>query len=115
MNIKAVADKIGIDYEKTVEDFCGDVSALSSRLQAFASSNAIETLKTLQDKADAAGIKKLAHGIRKDAEKVGLETVAKASRRVEDADTDKLKSAVHVLIEKMEEAISAIKNQEEEK
>ena len=34
MNIRALAGKIGLDYEKTIEDFCGDVSALGAKLSS---------------------------------------------------------------------------------
>lgn len=114
MNIKSIASKIGIDYENVVGDFCGDVSALSSKLQSFASSDAIEQIKKALDSSNTEEVKKIAHTIRKDSEKVGLTAIAKAARRVEDADVDKIKNATITLIYKLEEASAAIKKPEEE-
>lgn len=108
MNIKAIATKIGIDYENVLEDFCGDVSALGEMLQAFSEASFSSKLKEALDKADHESIKSLAHKIRNNSEKLGLSTIAKAARRVEDADLDKIKNATIVLIEKIDEAVAAI-------
>ena len=114
MNIKAIADKIGIDYETVLEDFCGDVSELGSRLQRFAASDVITELKNALEAADHAHVKSLAHEARNKAEKVGLKNIAKVARRVEDADDDKIKNATIVLIEKLEDVFAAINKKEEE-
>lgn len=114
MNIKAIADKIGIDYETVLEDFCGDVSELGSRLQGFASSDVINGLKKALEAANHTEIKSLAHGIRNKAEKVGLKNIAKVARRVEDADDDKIKNATIVLIEKLEDVFATINKKDEE-
>lgn len=114
MNIKAIADKIGIDYETVLEDFCGDVSELGSRLQGFASSDVINGLKAALESSDHKAIKALAHEARNKAEKVGLKSIAKIARRVEDADDDKIRNATIVLIEKLEEAFAAINKKDEE-
>ncbi len=114
MNIKAIADKLGIDYENILEDFCGDVSELSMKMQEFATSDVVEKLNQALQNADQESVKQLAHKVRNTGDKIGLANVAKAARRVEEADKDKLKSATLVLIEKLEEAISTIKSNEEE-
>ena len=112
MNIKAISNKIGINYENTLESFCGDVSALSAKLEEFASSYINEKLKAALNSGNIEELKKLAHETRKAAEKIGLDVIARASRRVEDADIDKAKNASLVLIEKIEEITNIIKNQE---
>ena len=45
MNIRSIADRIGMDYEGALEDYCGDVGALSARLAAFPSECQMEKLE----------------------------------------------------------------------
>ena len=110
MNIKAIANKIGIDYEKVVEDFCGDISTLGARIENFASSDFANKLNAYLDSSDYENTKALSHSIRKDAEKIGLDSIAKSAKRVEDADSDKIKNATLILIEKIKDATSIIEN-----
>lgn len=114
MNIKAIANKIGLDYENALEDFCGDVSELSSRLQKFASSDVVNELKKSFENGDHANIKKIAHSVRNSSEKIWLTNIAKIAGRVETADDDKIKNATAVLIEKLEEIDSTINKKDEE-
>lgn len=112
MNIRALAGKIGLDYEKTIEDFCGDVSALGAKLKGFAAACNLDELKAAMDKDDAAAIKKIAHSIRKASEKVGIMPLVKAASRVEDAEEAKASSACQTLIEKCNEVIDYIEKEE---
>ena len=112
MNIKALAGKIGLDYEKTMEDFCGDVSALGSKLKGFAAACNVDELKAAMDDNDIAAIKKAAHAIRKASEKVGIAPLAKAASRVEEAEDAKIASACQTLIEKYNEVIEYLDKEE---
>lgn len=103
MNIKALAGKIGLDYENTLEDFCGDVSALSDKLKRFPKECGIASLEAAIELDDALAIRKAAHAIRKASEKVGLTSLTKAASRVEDAEDEKLNCACQALIEKYNE------------
>lgn len=113
MNIKALAGKIGLDYEKTIEDFCGDVSALGSKLKGFAAACNVDELKAAMDDNDIAAIKKAAHAIRKASEKVGIAPLAKAASRVEEAEDSKIASACQTLIEKYSEVIAILEEKDE--
>lgn len=76
-----------MDYEKVMEDFCGDVEAVRSRLQSFASSDTAVRISECIASGDYAGARKLAHTLRKDAEKLGLgELMTKAGRLEEVSD-----------------------------
>lgn len=112
MNIKALAGKIGLDYEKTIEDFCGDVSALGAKLKGFATACNIDELKSAMDDNNIAVIKKAAHAIRKASEKVGITPLAKAASRVEEAEDAKIASACQTLIEKYNEVIEYLDKEE---
>ena len=112
MNIKALAGKIGLDYEKTIEDFCGDVSALGAKLKSFAAACNIDELKSAMDDNNIAAIKKAAHAIRKASEKVGITPLAKAASRVEEAEDAKIASACQTLIEKYNEVIEYLDKEE---
>ena len=112
MNIRALAGKIGLDYEKTIEDFCGDVSALGAKLKGFSSACNIDELKSALSENNTAAIKKAAHAIRKASEKVGITSLAKAASRVEEAEDAKIASACQTLIEKYSEVIAFIAENE---
>lgn len=103
MNIRAIADKVGLDYENIIEDFCGDVKALSEKLSSFTETITLEDLKASIEKKDYDGARKAAKAIRKGAEKVGLKDLVKAAQYAEEAKDEKLHSAVASLIEKYEE------------
>ena len=76
MNIRAIADKIGMDYEGVMEDFCGDVGAVREKLMAFASGNIAESIDGCLGSGDYAGARKFAHSLRKNAEKLGIKKLA---------------------------------------
>ena len=84
MNIRAIADRIGMDYEGVMEDFCGDVSIVREKLLSFAGSDVSSSIDTCIADNDYAGARKLAHTLRKNAEKLGIKALAeRAGRRVE--------------------------------
>lgn len=89
MNIKAIAEKIGMDYEAVMEDYCGDVSALKDKLIAFPSSADLTALEQSISERNADGMKKEAHKIRKCAEKLGLHEIAKLASRIEEVNHEK--------------------------
>ncbi len=103
MNIRAIADKIGLDYENIIEDFCGDVAALGSKLSAFTETCKLDGLKTAMENKDYDAVRSEAKKIRKAAEKVGLKDLKKVAEHAEEAKDDKLHSAVSSLIQKYEE------------
>lgn len=111
MNIRALAGKIGLDYERTIEDFCGDVSALGEKLKGFTAACNIDALKNAMSANDAAAIKKAAHVIRKASEKVGITPLAKAAGRVEEAEDSKIQAACQTLIEKYNEVIDYLEKE----
>lgn len=100
MNISAIADKIGLDYENIIEDFCGDVAALGSKLSAFTENCRIDGLEAAMESKDYDTARSEAKKIRKAAEKVGLRDLKKAAEHAENAKDDKLHSAVASLVQK---------------
>ena len=88
MNIRNIATRIGMDYEKALEDYCGDVTALSERLAAFPSQCHIEQLENAVKSGVAEDIRKEAKRIRKLAEKAGLATLSGKCHDLENAGTD---------------------------
>lgn len=93
MNIRSIADKIGMDYDAALEDFCGDVSAISSKLLSFPEDNGIGTLEAAVDSKDAETAHKAARALRKSAEKLCLTRLAEECSKVEKSDVDGLEGA----------------------
>ena len=90
MSIKSLAEKIGMDYENVLEDFCGDVSTLKDTLRNFSSSHDEEALRKSVEAMDGEGVKREAHKIRKSAEKLGLEDLRTAAARLEEVNEEKV-------------------------
>ncbi len=111
MSIKSLADKIGMDYESVLEDFCGDVSALKEALRSFSSSHDEDALKNSVEKMDKEGVKKEAHRIRKSAEKLGLENLKVAAARLEEVNEEKVPSDYKHLKEIYDATLKAIKEE----
>ena len=112
MSIKSLAEKIGMDYETVLEDFCGDVSALKDALRKFPSSCDAELLKKSVDTLDTENVKKEAHKIRKIAEKLGLENLRIAAARLEEVNPEKIPADYNYLASIYQKTLEAI---EEEK
>ena len=76
MSIKSLAERIGMDYDSVIEDFCGDVSALKDSLKAFHEAEDINNLKKAVESMDIEGIRKASHKIRNEhLEKLHAETL----------------------------------------
>ncbi len=111
MSIKSLAEKIGMDYESVIEDFCGDVSALKNALKAFPSSGNITALKECVANKDSEGIKREAHRIRKSAEKLGLGELKTAASRLEEVNAEKVPGDADHLERLFESAVKAIEEE----
>lgn len=93
MNIRSIADKIGMDYDTALEDFCGDVSAISSKLLSFPEDNSIDALEAAVDSKDTETAHKAARALRKSVEKLSLTRLAEECAKVEKADEAGLEGA----------------------
>ena len=85
MNIKAIADKIGLDWEEALEYYGGDIAMLKERLASFEADTSFPELKKAVEDKDEERIVKGAHRIKKASEKVGLNTLAKIAGELEEA------------------------------
>ncbi len=86
MNIRNIASRIGMDYETALEDYCGDVTALSNALSSFCSDCHIEKLENAIRSGSNEDIKKEAKRIRKLAEKAGLASLSEECHNLEKAE-----------------------------
>ena len=84
MNIKAIAERIGMDYENVMEDYCGDVAAVKERLLRFPSDTDLSALEGCVSSGDMDGIRREAHRIRKCAKKLGLGSLAGIASHLEE-------------------------------
>ncbi len=109
MNLKALAGKIGLDYDKTVEDFCGDISTLKEKVQSFSVDCDIDEFEDALKTGDEPLIKNIAHKIKKAAEKIGLVPLMNAASQVESADSQTLREASVSLIKMYNDVIQKIK------
>ena len=98
-----------MDYEKVMEDFCGDVGAVREKLMAFASGNIAESIDGCLGSGDYAGAKKLAHSLRKNAEKLGIWKLAEQAGRIEEVNDEKVQADWHEAKELYTSIINAIK------
>ena len=112
MSIKSLAERIGMDYDSVIEDFCGDVTALKDALRAFPSKTATAVLEECVKNMDMEGIRKEAHAIRKSAEKLGLGELRTSAARLEEVNAEKVPADSEHLIKLQREIAKAI---EEEK
>lgn len=83
MNIKAIAEKISLEWEEALEYYGGDISLLKDKLASFKTDTDFDSLKNAVEKEDDEAVKKGAHKIRKASEKVGLVTLAKLAGELE--------------------------------
>ena len=93
MNIRSIADKIGMDYDAALEDFCGDVAAISTKLLSFPAENGLQALEAAIDTGDMEGARKAARTLRKSAEKISLSKLAEECSKVEKAEEAELNNA----------------------
>lgn len=85
MNIKAIAGKIGLDWENALEYYGGDIGMLKEKLASFEKDTAFDELRKAIEQKDSEMVIKRAHKIKKAAEKVGLNTLAKKAGELENA------------------------------
>ncbi len=98
MNIKALAGKIGMNYDSVLEDFCGDVTSIRAKVESLLSECSIDDLVAAYKAGDEEGVKKAAHTIRKKAEKLGLELLIKAALQVEEAKPGRIQAPYENLV-----------------
>ena len=85
MNIKAIASRIGMDYDNVIEDFCGDTSEVRKKLESFITDCNFTALESAVEQNDEELIKKCAHKVKKTGEKLGLTDLVKYAAILEDA------------------------------
>ena len=90
MNIKAIASRIGMDYDNVIEDFCGDTSEIRKKLESFISDCNFTALESAVEQNDEELIKKCAHKVKKTGEKLGLSDLVKHAAMLEEAKSAKL-------------------------
>lgn len=95
MSIKAIAMKIGMDYDAVIEDFCGDVTLIADKLRTFAQDCAFPSLEKAVKDNDLDAITKGARKVRKAAEKIGILPLQSAAEALEKAQGD----SIHPLFE----------------
>ena len=84
MNIKFIADSIGLDYEQALEYVGGDIGGLKDKLMSLEEDSHFKDLEAaiLENKSDA--IAKEAHKARKAFERVCLYNLASLAGKVEE-------------------------------
>ena len=87
MNITSFAEEVGIDYESVIEDYCGDTAA--GDIEAFLPSCHLDELEKAIEAKDEDRVRKLAHAIRKKAEKIGLESMTQIARKLEESPAER--------------------------
>ena len=91
MNIRSFADATGIDYERLMDEFCGDTKALSTSIRSYLDTCDLPSLvKSVKDGDEEA----VRHRIRKCAEKLLLDETASLARKLEDAPAERMHSLV---------------------
>lgn len=108
MNVLAISEKLGFDYDEALEYWSGDVAALKEKLSHLREDADFGALAAAVEKEDAEAIQKAAHKVRKAAEKVCLKRLEKAAETVEKAKDHREKSAFEVLRAEWEETVSVI-------
>ena len=98
-----------MDYEGVMEDFCGDVSIVREKLLSFAASDTAESIDRCIGDKDYAGARKLAHSLRKNAEKLGIKALAERAGRVEEVSDEKIEGDWKETKELYASIINAIK------
>lgn len=68
MNIKAIAGRIGMDYDNVIEDFCGDTGEIRKKLESFVSDCDFPALRSAVESGDGEDIRKRAHKVKKTGE-----------------------------------------------
>ena len=85
MNIKAIADRLGMDYEDALEYYGGEVSLLQAKLDSFVADADFPALKASVEAEDEKAIKAGAHKVRKVAEKVCMRNLEHLAANLENS------------------------------
>ena len=94
MNIRSFADAAGIDYERLMDEFCGDTKALSTSIRSYLDTCDLPSLvKSVKD-GDEESVRHAAHRIRKCAEKLLLDETTCLDRKLEEAPAERMHSLV---------------------
>ena len=109
MNIKAIAGKIGLDWEEALEYYGGDINMLKEKLSSFEKETAFDELKKAMEEKDSEMVAKGAHMIKKASEKVGLKTLAKIAGELENSKGLKETPLFLELEKEYQSVISALK------
>ncbi len=83
MNIKAIAEKVGLDWEEALEYYGGDIAMFKEKLTSFEKDSDFPCLKKAMEEKDEQAITKCAHKIKKAAEKIGLKKIAALAEELE--------------------------------
>lgn len=103
VNITNFAQKLGLDYEKIVEDYCGDMQALAHDILVFPELCRLDDVEKALNEKDVTAVHTAAHRMRKAAEKLSLDEIVRLSRRLEEASIDR----AHSLLGPLGKEISA--------
>ena len=87
MNIKFIAEEIGLDYEQALEYVGGDIGELKGKLMSLDKDSDFAKLEEAVEKEDPEEIATYAHKARKAFERVSLGKLAILAGRVEEART----------------------------
>lgn len=85
MNIKFIAEEIGLDYEQALEYVGGDIAELKGKLMTLEKDSEFAKLEEAVEKDDPEEIARCAHKARKAFERVSLGKLATLAGRVEEA------------------------------
>lgn len=84
MNIKFIADNIGLDYEQALEYVGGDIGGLKDKLMHLEEDSHFKELEAAIEKNNAEAIAQTAHKARKTFERVCLNNLASLAGKVEE-------------------------------
>lgn len=85
MNVKAIAGKIGLDWEEALEYYGGDINMLKEKLTSFEDDTSFDALRKAIEEKDSEMVAKGAHKIKKASEKVGLKNLARIAGELENS------------------------------
>lgn len=97
MSVSLIAKQIGMDYDLVLEDYCGDISLISSKLKTFVNDCDFPTLLTYKSENNEEKIKEGAHKIKKLSEKLGIIPLQTLAKETEEAKSGKLDIAFKAL------------------
>ena len=108
MNVLAISEKLGLDYDEALEYWGGDVAALKDKLAKIQEDADFASLEKAVEADDAAAVQQAAHRIRKAAEKVCLKRLEKAAEAVEKAKDHREKALFEALRAEWQETVEVL-------